>query len=311
MKRSAVEVVRHSEGGSVGNQGEDALVLRGCRGVVERSATELVASTDLAAFTDHHVHALNVSGEREKSLKHSSHPHSSHQLTTSHPHSSYHPTTSYPHSSHSLTLSLFHLAIYLTPSHFTPHHYITTSLIVPPHYLLPSFFIFPHTLTLHATSLPHTLTLHTTSLHHILTYRTTPLPHTFILHIPSHPHSSHCRTTSHTYFTHHYITSLLHFCHTLTPFLLITPLFTPPHTSHHLTTSLHTTSLPHTFILEILYHLHSSHTTSHPHYLALVYIHVYICSAHSMDLRNIQNALRNLGIPRMRDNLFYRMVRIL
>ena len=41
-------------------------------------------------------------------------------------------------------------------------------------------------------------------------------------------------------------------------------------------------------------------------YQVYTYMYIFmhcICSAHSVDLRNLQNALRNLGIPRMRGNL--------
>ena len=173
MKRGTVEVIRHCEGGAVGNQGEDTLVLGGRRGVVEGSATELVTSTDLTTLTDHHVHTLNVTAGREK-LEHT-HAHSSHHLTSSlftaphtftlHTTSLYHtshcctlttsPHTLAPHftlttnivtlhSSHRHTTSHPHSSCNLTTSH---PHYPNTSLFTQPHYLTPSLFTQPHYLT--------------------------------------------------------------------------------------------------------------------------------------------------------------------
>ena len=66
MERSALEVVRHCQGCSVSNQREDTLVLGGHRGVVERGATQRVSGANLAALTDHQVHALNVPADSDK-----------------------------------------------------------------------------------------------------------------------------------------------------------------------------------------------------------------------------------------------------
>ena len=146
MKRGTVEVIRHSEGGAVGNQGEDTLVLGGRRGVVEGSATELVTSTDLTTLTDHHVHTLNVSAGREK-LEHT------HTLTLH--------TTSHPHSSHHLTSSLFtppHILTLHTTSLYHTSHCCT--LTTSPHTLAPHFTLTTNIVTLHSsrnltTSHPH------------------------------------------------------------------------------------------------------------------------------------------------------------
>ena len=64
MKRSPFEIVGDGERSAVGNQREDTLVLGSCRGVVEGRASLLVPGTDLTSFTYHHVHTLDVSGER-------------------------------------------------------------------------------------------------------------------------------------------------------------------------------------------------------------------------------------------------------